>query len=92
MNCKEYWIDFYKRNPPKTYKFSIDEDLGIEWADAGPWRSVNICSFGNSLAELIENCSLSEVDQDGGELNTFDLEDSPYYNEALEALKHLVED
>lgn len=54
-------------------KYQIDTDLGIDYADCGPWRSYHLTTDGNTKAELIENATIAEVDQDGGELNDYGL-------------------
>lgn len=59
-----------------TYKFNIDEDLGIMYQDSGPWRSYQLTASGNTFEELLEDATISEVDQDGGELNCYGLDDA----------------
>lgn len=56
---------------------TIDEDLGIEWRDAGPFRSFNLSAQGETLSEMLEDATISEIDQDGGELDCYGLEDAP---------------
>lgn len=51
-------------------------DLGIEWQDAGPWRNYEIQAHGSTYAELIEDATISEIDQDGGELNCYGINDA----------------
>ena len=51
---------------------SID-DLGIEYQDSGKWRSYSLESNGNTLIELQNNAAISETDQDGGEIKTYNL-------------------
>lgn len=59
------------------YQYNIDTDCGVAYEDCGPWRSYQLYSWGNTEAELIENAQISEIDQDGGDLDTYALEDAP---------------
>jgi len=54
----------------------IDTDLGIDYADCGAWRSYHLNTFGTTQEELRENATISEIDQDGGELNCYGLEEA----------------
>jgi len=54
---------------------TIDEDLGINFCDEGPWRSYHFYTSGKTKAECMEDATISEIDQDGGELNCYGLED-----------------
>jgi hypothetical protein len=51
------------------------KDLGVDWQDAGPWRSFDLTTHGETLEEMRANAAISEVDQDGGELCTYGLEE-----------------
>lgn len=55
--------------------YGIDTELGISYQDCGPWRSYHLETAGDSLEELIQNATVSEVDQDGGELDCYGLDD-----------------
>jgi hypothetical protein len=72
-------------------KYSVvEEDIGVNYQDCGPWRSYGVDSFGNSLEELMENATVFEVDQDGGELNCYGIDDCPtqeVYNAVIAELK-----
>jgi hypothetical protein len=57
-------------------RITIDQDLGTEYRDAGPWRAYHVMTSGDSLGELIANAVISEIDQDGGEIVTYDLPDA----------------
>jgi len=57
--------------------YSIDTDLGVSYQDAGPWRSYTLVSSGDTLEELLNEASISEVDQDGGDLDCYSLADAP---------------
>jgi hypothetical protein len=61
-------------------KYQIkDGDLGIEYADHGPWRSYEISeASGLTKDELLNNLTVSEVDQDGGELRCYGYHDAPF--------------
>ena len=68
-----------KGNPTKTApKYSIDTDIGLDYADSGPWRSYNLVADGDSATELYNNAYIVEIDQDGGELNQYDIGELPY--------------
>ena len=54
-------------------KYHIDTEIGIDFADAGPWRSYHLDTSGDSFNEMIQNATVSEIDQDGGELDCYEL-------------------
>jgi hypothetical protein len=55
-----------------------DGDLGIEYKDSGAWRSYDISgAHGDDVVSFLENITISEIDQDGGELNTYGFFDAP---------------
>jgi hypothetical protein len=58
--------------------------LGVPYEDSGPWRGYELYTHGESLFELLENAQISEVDQDGGELDCYALADA-YGNVATAA-------
>lgn len=60
-------------NGPKYYVFCSDFK---EHQDAGPWRSYDLESEGNSLDELLENAVYWQVDQDGGSLGDTPADDA----------------
>lgn len=43
-------------------------DLGIDYADSGPWRSYDLNTHGTNYDELLANATIAEIDQDGGDL------------------------
>lgn len=55
---------------------TINVTLPVDFADAGPWRSYELYTEGNSLVELLGNATVTEVDQDGGELNCYEIGDA----------------
>ena len=64
------------RNPEaKTTQIFIDTDLGIEYQDAGPWRSYHLVAQGATYQELLDDAVIAEVDQDGGDLRYYGLRD-----------------
>lgn len=65
-------------------KYSIDTELGIEYQDAGPWRSYHLYASGDSIQELIEDSSISEIDQDGGELDCYGINETYKNNFGME--------
>ena len=46
-------------------------DIGVDYKDVPPGRNYELYTWGNSIEECIENASISEIDQDGGELDTY---------------------
>jgi hypothetical protein len=73
-------------------KYGIDTDVGVSYQDEGPWRSYQLTASGDSLEELLISAEIAEIDQDGGDLDLYSLEDAP--NEvqdlSLELLRELV--
>ncbi len=93
---KEQWLEVEREEAEKSdqemgfpaqrrVKYNIDQDLGIEYADEGPWRSYQFTASGDSLLELVEDAQISEVDQDGGDLRCYGLD------EATEKMRELAE-
>lgn len=70
-------------------KYSINTDLGIQYQDIPPWRSYEVSAEGNTLEELLDECYISEIDQDGGELNTYHFTNGS--NEAIKIIYNLIE-
>jgi hypothetical protein len=72
--------------------YQIDTELGIDFADEGMWRSYHIEASGDSLIEMIQNATVSEIDQDGGTIDAYGLVDaSPQIeNASLDVLKEYV--
>ena len=56
---------------------NIEVELDTEYLDEAPWRSFSLQTDGDTLEELIANASISETDQDGGEIRTYSLESAP---------------
>jgi len=54
-----------------------DEEMGISYQDAGPWRSYHLSASGKNLEECLADAHIFEIDQDGGELGDFKLGDAP---------------
>lgn len=58
----------------KKYKVDISvDDLGIMYQDAGPWRSYALEAYGDTEEEVLDNAYIYEIDQDGGELNCYNV-------------------
>ncbi len=56
-------------------KYNIDvQDLGVDFADDGAWRSYGMSTSGDSLQELLSEAVIYETGQDGGELNSYSLD------------------
>jgi hypothetical protein len=54
----------------------VDFLLPIDFADEGPWRSFHMDTQGETLVELINNATITEIDKDGGELNCYGIPDA----------------
>ena len=63
--------------------FIEEDDLEVFYQDVGPWRSYSLSTSGISISELVENGWIFEIDQDGGELDSYALEDAP--NDVIKA-------
>lgn len=61
---------------PKEFVFNA-ADMGINYADEGPWRSYSLDSYGLTFADLLNNATIEEIDQDGGSLRWYGLDDCP---------------
>lgn len=64
----------------RKYDFAIDiesELLPTEWQDSGPWRSFELTTSGADLDECISKGYIAVIDQDGGEIDSYSLEDGP---------------
>ena len=55
--------------------FYLDEELDVEYRDNGHWRSYHIDGQGTTMLELLADVTISEEDQDGGEIACYGLED-----------------
>lgn len=70
----------------------INETLKYEFQDAGPWRSYSLDSQGDNLEELLNNATISEIDEDGGTIRFYSLDEAnnKLYDEALEIITQIV--
>lgn len=70
---------------------SYDGDLGVDYEDSGPWRSYNLAGQGETLKEFLEDATISEVNQNGGELACYGIEDAPrsVEREAIKVIMNL---
>jgi hypothetical protein len=68
-------------------------DLEVMYQDSGAWRSYALATFGETVDQLVENASIYEIDQDGGELNSYDLGDASgeVYDSAMSWIVHEFE-
>lgn len=76
----------------RTVEFYIEEELPINYQDAGPWRSYHLEAAGNTYEELLTDAYIAEVDQDGGELNFYPLSEAgnAVYDAAERVLKGAI--
>ena len=72
----------------------IKTELAYEYRDAGPWRSYSMETEGHHHHDLIDNCTIAEIDQDGGELDCYGIWDAPYKvtREALSIIEDSIND
>lgn len=73
-------------------KFSIDTDLSIDYQDAGPWRGYQLTAQGNTPMQFRHSATISEIDQDGGELASYEISDAPnsVQDKALKVLENVI--
>lgn len=67
-------------------------ELPIDFRDCGPWRSYHMDASGSDEHALMQSALIAEVDQDGGEINCYSLEDAPndVYNSACELIREAL--
>lgn len=65
-----------------------NEELGVDWQDAGPWRSFELGAEGECLANLLDDAGVAAIDQDGGEMYLDKLYDCS--GEIVEAAEVLI--
>lgn len=73
--------------------FNISEsDIGVEYRNIGPWRCYGLESHGETIEELFDNAVISEIDQDGEEVQSYSIEfaDNDVYSAAHKYISHLV--
>ncbi len=59
------------------FKIQIENlDLEVDHRDSGGYRSYELSCEGNTLEQCMETAYIAEIDQDGGELDTYPLDDS----------------
>lgn len=58
-------------------KIVIDQELSIDFCDEGPWRSYLLITEGYDFDQLTAEAYISEIDQDGGELDSYSIDDAP---------------
>ena len=63
-------------------------DLEVDYQDAGPWRCYSFFTHGDTIEQLVENGTIAEIDQDGGEIDCYSLENAP--NDVIEAAIQLI--
>ena len=58
-------------------QINIDTELSTPYEDSRQWRSYHLTASGRDLLELVHDATISEVDQDGGDIMSYGLEDAP---------------
>jgi hypothetical protein len=73
----------------KHETYSVDCDTGIEHRDSGPWRSYHLTAEGSTLEELLESAHIWEIDQDGGSLSDYPLDNcgTSMYDTCIDILR-----
>lgn len=66
----------------------IESNLEIDYRDVPPWRSFEVSARGNSVSEMLVDATISEIDQDGGEIRSYGLEDAS--NEVSQRAESLI--
>lgn len=59
----------------KNYKVNINGLIVGESSD-GPFRAIELWTCGDTLDSCLYNTTVSEIDQDGGECDTYGFEDA----------------
>jgi len=64
-------------------------NLDVYYRDIGQWRSYELSTSGKTLSECLDNAVIFEIDQDGGELDNYDIgnAEGEVYNAAENAIK-----
>lgn len=72
------WASYHNDTVYMSYipLYSIETDSGVSYQDSGRWRSYQLETAGDTLEELVQNATVSEIDQDGGDLNTYSLDEA----------------
>lgn len=83
-------LSFGKARIYKVPTFTYDDYLGVEYRDCGQWRDYYLESWGETLDELIDNATIAEIDQDGGEITCYGIWGGPSEVERA-AIKELEE-
>lgn len=50
------------------------ESVYIGTSDCGPYRSIEFGTYGNTLEECLEMCTIVEVNQDGEEMDCYGID------------------
>lgn len=69
----------------RSYKYRISGELGIDFQDEGRWRSYELDAYGDTFEDLLDSAHISEVDQDGGVIDCYGIDDVPN-NEIYDAV------
>jgi len=70
--------------------YHINTDIGLDYQDTPPWRSYTLETSGNTRSSLMSNAWIEEVDQDGGTIDSYDMES--FSSEVLKAVRATIED
>lgn len=64
-------------------------NLDVDYRDIGQWRCYELFTSGNTLNECVDNATIYEIDQDGGEITNYDLgnAEDEVYEASLEEIK-----
>jgi len=72
-------------------RYNVYLNLDIDYQDIPPWRSYYVEASGENFYEVIGSAVIVEIDQDGGELNHYDLKDAEkeVHNKAITVLNYM---
>lgn len=76
-------------------KVSIEgECLDVSYQDSGQWRSYELTCAGHDFNSCEASAHISEIDQDGGEIRTYDIGDASgeVYREAENMIKNALKE
>jgi len=66
-----------------TLKYEVTLTNYKTHEDSGQWRSYDLVAEGDTLEELLDSCTVFEMDQDGGDITSYTHCDTPEYNAIL---------
>lgn len=65
-------------------------DIGVDYCGPGPWRNYELMAYGDTVEACLEDATISEIDQDGGELRTYGFDEAG--NDVADAVERIIKD